>query len=192
MINRRIPRGTACLFLPCCADQSAFRMGFGEAQRQSRHCRPAAGGAGHCPVAACQSSPHSPNRAGFGEIRLSLKVYYVDQSAFRVGAQVEVGNADPQSATRIRRIRELQSMVPEFVAGTGGSKWLSALPTGSRWGRALPGQKGGLSIVPSLPDPRRIRGDSFLLPSLLHGSMCFPDGVWGGAFLRKAASPTFP
>ena len=113
-------------------------MGFGEAQRQSRHCRSAAGGAGHCPVAACQSSPHSPNRAGFGEIRLSLKVYYVDQSAFRVGAQVEVGNTDPQSATRIRRIRELQSMVPEFVAGTGGSKWLSALPTGSRWGRALP------------------------------------------------------
>ena len=128
MINRRIPRGTACLFLPCCADQSAFRMGFGEAQRQSRHCRSAAGGAGHCPVAACQSSPHSPNRAGFGEIRLSLKVYYVDQSAFRVGAQVEVGNADPQSATRIRRIRELQSMVPEFVARTGGSRWSRALP----------------------------------------------------------------
>ena len=81
---------------------------------------------------------------------MSLKVYYVDQSAFRVGAQVEVGNADPQSATRIRRIRELQSMVPEFVAGTGGSKWLSALPTGSRWSRALPGQKGGLPNV-SLP-----------------------------------------
>ena len=30
-------------------------------------------------------------------------------------------------------------MVPEFVDRTGGSKWLSALPTGSsRWLSALP------------------------------------------------------
>ena len=30
-----------------------------------------------------------------------------------------------------RRIRELQSMVPEFVVRTRGSMWPSALPTGS-------------------------------------------------------------
>ena len=29
-------------------------------------------------------------------------------------------------------------MVPEFVARTGGSEWLSALPTGSKWLSALP------------------------------------------------------
>ena len=43
-------------------------------------------------------------------------------------------------------------MLPEFVARTrasrwlsalptGGSKWLSALPTGSKWSRALPGKE---------------------------------------------------
>ena len=36
---------------------------------------------------------------------------------------------NPQGILRIRRIRELQFMVPEFVARTGGSKWQSALPT---------------------------------------------------------------
>ena len=40
-----------------------------------------------------------------------------------------------------RRIRELQFMVPEFVERTGGSKWA----------RALPGQKGRLSNVPIVP-----------------------------------------
>ena len=30
---------------------------------------------------------------------------------------------------------------------TGGSKWVQAQPAGSKWGRALPGQKGGLSNV---------------------------------------------
>ena len=30
-------------------------------------------------------------------------------------------------------------MLPEFVAGTRGSNRLSALPTGSKWNRALPG-----------------------------------------------------
>ena len=38
---------------------------------------------------------------------------------------------NPQGILRIRRIRELQFMVPEFVARTGGSEWQSALPTGS-------------------------------------------------------------
>ena len=31
-------------------------------------------------------------------------------------------------------------MVPEFVDRIRGSKWVSALPTGSRQNRALPGQ----------------------------------------------------
>ena len=39
----------------------------------------------------------------------------------------------------IRRIREVRSMLPEFVAGTRGSNRLSALPTGgSKWLSALP------------------------------------------------------
>ena len=37
---------------------------------------------------------------------------------------------NPQELLRIRRIRELQSMVPEFVARIGGSKWNRALPGG--------------------------------------------------------------
>ena len=37
-----------------------------------------------------------------------------------------------------RRNWELQFMVPNFVARTGGSEWLSALPTGSKWLSALP------------------------------------------------------
>ena len=40
------------------------------------------------------------------------------------------------------RIRELQCMVPEFVERTGGSKWLSALPTGSNRPSALPTTRG--------------------------------------------------
>ena len=32
-------------------------------------------------------------------------------------------------------------MVPEFVDRTRGSNRLSALPTGSKWNRALPGRK---------------------------------------------------
>ncbi len=34
-----------------------------------------------------------------------------------------------RGSPQIRRIRELQSMVPEFVARPGGSRWPSALPT---------------------------------------------------------------
>ena len=60
--------------------------------------------------------------------------------AFRVVARIRgskwvqaqlAGNAGmcfPENPEN-RRIRELQFMVPEFVARTGGSKWLSALPT---------------------------------------------------------------
>ncbi len=33
-------------------------------------------------------------------------------------------------------------MVPEFVARTGGSKWLSALPTGSRCVQTQPARVG--------------------------------------------------
>ena len=49
----------------------------------------------------------------------------------------------------IRRIRGLEFMVPEFVARTGGSRWLSALPTGSNRNRALPG--GGSRWLSALP-----------------------------------------
>ena len=38
----------------------------------------------------------------------------------------------------IRRLRELQFMVPEVVKRMRGSKWLSAPPTGSKWLSALP------------------------------------------------------
>ena len=60
-------------------------------------------------------------------------------------------------------------MLPEFVARTGGSKWLSALPTGSNRNRALHGGVGnacranfggGLGerkAERSLPQPRRQR-----------------------------------
>ena len=37
-----------------------------------------------------------------------------------------------------RRIREVQSMLPEFVDRTGGSEWVSARPTGSKWVSARP------------------------------------------------------
>ena len=67
----------------------------------------------------------------------------------------------------------------------GGATAESALPTGSRWGRALPG--GGLSIVPSLPKPRWIRGDSFVPQSILRGSECFPGrGTSGSRQCRPA------
>ena len=45
---------------------------------------------------------------------------------------------NPRGIPWIRRIRELESMVPEFVARTRGSKWQSALPTGSKWVQAQP------------------------------------------------------
>ena len=38
----------------------------------------------------------------------------------------------------IRRLRELQFMVPEVVKRMRGSKWLSAPLTGSKWLSALP------------------------------------------------------
>ena len=41
-------------------------------------------------------------------------------------------------------------------------------------------------------DPRSIRGNTLVLFLPICGSSCFPGGVWGGAFLRKAAFPTFP
>ena len=46
---------------------------------------------------------------------------------------------NPQGILRIRRIREVQFMLPEFVDRMRGSNRQSAQPTGSRWNRALPG-----------------------------------------------------
>ena len=40
-----------------------------------------------------------------------------------------------------RRIRELRSMVSEFVARTRRSRWQSALPTGSRCVQAQPARQ---------------------------------------------------
>ena len=63
--------------------------------------------------------------------------------------QPAVGPADRQRRYEFsgqvpenRRIRELQFMVPEFVARTGGSKWLSARPTGSSRVQAQPARVG--------------------------------------------------
>ena len=56
---------------------------------------------------------------------------------------------NPQGILRIRRIREVQFMLPEFVDRMRGSNRQSAQPTGSRWNRALPG--GGSSWQSALP-----------------------------------------
>ena len=45
---------------------------------------------------------------------------------------------NPQEILRIRRIRELQSMVPEFVNRTGGSNRVQAQPAGSNRVQAQP------------------------------------------------------
>ena len=77
---------------------------------------------------------------------------------------------NPQGILRIRRIRELQFMVPEFVARTGGSQWQSVLPTGSQWQSAGPtfNPQGTLRI-------RRIRELQFMVPEFVArtgGSQC--------------------
>ena len=51
-----------------------------------------------------------------------------------------------------RRNWELQFMVPNFVARTGGSEWLSALPTGSKWLSALPTSSKCMQAQPARPD----------------------------------------
>ena len=43
-------------------------------------------------------------------------------------------------------------MLPEFVAGIRGSNRLSALPTGSKWNRALPGRPTASGCKLSLPE----------------------------------------
>ena len=43
-------------------------------------------------------------------------------------------------------------MVPNFVARTGGSEWLSALPTGSKWLSALPTGSKCMQAQPERPD----------------------------------------
>ncbi len=57
----------------------------------------------------------------------------------------------------IRRLRELQFMVPEVVKRMRGSKWLSAPPTGSRWVQAQPARpRNPCGAVDSSFKPRRI------------------------------------
>ena len=56
---------------------------------------------------------------------------------------------NPQGSLRIRRIRELEFMVPEFVNGTGGSKWVQAQPAGSRWVQAQPALQARIAPVRS-------------------------------------------
>ena len=79
---------------------------------------------------------------------------------------------------------------------------------GSKWNRALPGAEfGNLNLwFPdsstesaaanacrlSLSNLRLNRGSARRAAIALRGSKCFPGGVWGGAFLRKAAAPAFP
>ena len=47
-------------------------------------------------------------------------------------------------------------MVPEFVARTGGSKWLSALPTGSEWLSALPTGSKWVQALPAASNDTHI------------------------------------
>ena len=50
-----------------------------------------------------------------------------------------------------RRIRELEFMVPEFVARTGGSNRVQAQPAGSKWLSALPtGKPETLAAFPCM------------------------------------------
>ena len=70
-----------------------------------------------------------------GTAYLSL-ICFVDQSAFRVGSG-EVQKTRGQTASAVN----------------AHCSWLR----GSKWGRALPGQKGRLSIVPPSPRNSSIR-----------------------------------
>ena len=72
----------------------------------------------------------SPNHAGFGEVRIFCLFCNADQSAFRESSR---GAGD--CAAALCSVDELRC----FLSG------------GSRWVRALPGQKGGLSNVSPTP-----------------------------------------
>ena len=88
----------------------------------------------HCVLHVGSKSSRIASHASFGEQHFCQYFLPADQSAFREssrGAFLRKAGS-PTSFFRylIRRIRELKSMVPEFVARPGGSKW----------GRAQPGQ----------------------------------------------------
>ena len=93
---------------------------------------------------------------------------------------------NPQEILRIRRIRELQSMVPEFVNRTGGSNRQSALPTGSNRVQAQPAGSKWLSAMPaSNPQEilriRRIRELQSMVPEFVNRT---------GGSNRQSALPT--
>ena len=62
------------------------------------------------------------------------------------------GDCEAGGGVQSHRIRELESMVPEFVDRTGGSQWNRALP--------------GMSF-PEIPENRRIRELQFMVPEFV-------------------------
>ena len=123
-------------------------------------CPATAGGSGHCPSRQRRPSIHEEFR-GFADLgRSSLwRPTVVDRTrgSNRVQAQparrqqvapgtarrrqVAVGNADLQFAGSSCEFADLgrsNLWRPMVVARTGGSRWLSALPTGSKWVQAQP------------------------------------------------------
>ena len=62
------------------------------------------------------------------------------------------GGCEADGGVQSHRIRELESMVPEFVDRTGGSQWNRALP--------------GMSF-PEIPENRRIRELEFMVPEFV-------------------------
>ena len=89
---------------------------------------------------------------------------------------------NPQGILRIRRIRELQFMVPEFVERTGGSKWGRALP-GAEFGNSnlwFPNscQNRRQQVDVGLADRQRrpiIRRESCGFAEFGKSNLCFPN-----------------
>ena len=86
---------------------------------------------------------------------------------------------------------------PRVVARTGGSGWLSALPTGSSWNRALPGSQTSVGVWGSAkrsgasPSSRRQSAgkpaDSKTLAASIYGGWV---RVLSGGSNRQSALPT--
>ena len=86
------------------------------------------------------NNPFFPTHDSFGEPHISFPIYSVDHSVFRVGFG---------EAQRASRGLTCFAYEPHL-------SWLR----GSKWVRALPGQKGGLPNVPQR-SPRTPRGGEF-------------------------------
>ena len=152
-----------------------------------------AGPTAACCRASCRQAVHysraSPSRAGhccwdsrpFSCGKSAQTSVGVWGSAKRSGASPRPpGSAalphNPQGILRIRRNQLLQSMAVDFVARTGGSRWLSALPTGgSRWVQAQPAGASPnppesampTNVFRELPENRRIRELQFMVPEFV-------------------------